>query len=422
MNPKKSNNPLQKRSCCCTLGYGINSSQQRLCALEVAFHLFHKTYPMGMVTSDDASAIDGIQETNSVQSRDDNVEFANNHYFDSAIINHKLQGLNLSDQKLMVLQDAAKRMVQRHEDHIKKVQQQHSSQISASVEECKEQNQKEIKKLTEAMERRLQHMDVDRNKAINELKKTKQEYTKLVETERTANRVKLEGIHSKYKLERENWIEAERQLLDELDKMKTDANVLVGNATLTIQRLDMDVRQQKEKYRSVKEKYDTLKVRYHHATTEIEEFRSNIRNLESDLELERQNMSKLQQHFNERMEIAESSVTAATNRENILQANYDSLQQSNDSMRQEISRLNQELQQQTESYMALNNTLSTKTTRIETSILSNSIQRIRKYIWYNDRSLLRVSCRWIKAVFVPNMFPFHIFPKRRIGTKHSDER
>ena len=380
----------------------------------VALHLFRRTSQMGMVVKgkDDTTSTmnNNDQETKSMETRDDGLfdeNLAANHYFDSAIINHKLQGLNLSDQKLLVLQDAAKRMAQRHEAQLKEVQQHHSKNIETSIEESNTQHQKEIERLTRTMERRLQQMEIERNKVSDELKRTKQEFTKLLETERNANIAKLDEIHQKYQADRAYWFDTERQLRDELES--------VENASATVQSLDLDLRQQNEKYQLLKEKYETYRARYHHATAEIEQLRDGKTKLEAELEFERENITKLQQQFKEQMEIAESSVTVATSREHSLQVQYDALQQTNNNLRDDVSRLNQELQQQQDLYEELNSKFLDESTKSHSPLLSNALQRFRKYIWANDRSLVRTSCHWIQRVFVPKIFPFRFVSKRHLS-------
>ena len=407
----------------CSLKQSVKPSQ-RGCDSVLALRLFRRVYQMGMVAKDDISIIDESYDTKAMQRRDDDLDNnpVANHFFDIALINHKLQGLNLSDQKLLVLQDAAKRMVQRHETQMKEIQQHHSSRISTSIEKRNTQHQIEIEMISGTMDQRLRQMEFDRNKVIDELKRTKREYTTLLETERKANSVKLEEVYAKYKEDHSSWVEAERQLRDALELVKMDAKFSIGNATATIQRLDLDVRQQKEKYQSLNENYEAHQTRYLRTTAEMEQLRIDKYNLETELEFERENVIKLQQQFNERMEIAESSVAAATSRENILQVKYDSLRQINNNLREEVSRLKQELQQQNEAYQELNIEFLAETTNRKSPILSNALQRARKYIWYNDQSLLRVSCRWIQTIFVPKIFPFRVFPMQRTTTKQSSTR
>jgi hypothetical protein len=419
------NNEYRLRHSSCTTTHSFNGSRRGCGSLVTQLHYFRRAQQLGMVAKDDAtSTVTDVQETKAIENSDDDLgeNFAANHFFDSAIINHKLQGLNLSDQKLLVLQDAAKRMVQKHEAQMKEAQQHHSSKIATSIEQSNTQHQKEIKKLTATMERRLQQMEFERKKVIDELKTMKQEYTTMLETERKANNVKMEEAYAKYKVDRAYWIEAERQLRDELELVEVDAKFSLGNATATIQRLDVNLRQQREKYQSLKEKYDNQQERYQQATVEMERMRNGKQNLETELEIERENVMKLKQQFNEQMEIAESSVATATSRENILQIKYDSLQQANNHLREEVSRLKQELDQRDEAYQELNSQFLAVTTKSDSPILSNALQRVRKNIWSNDQSLLRLSFRWINSVFVPRILPFHLFSMGRTKKKHLDAR
>ena len=361
-------------------------------------------FPVYMVdTSNDDTTIDTtIHDDHEV--KPDTIE---NHFFDSAIINHKLQGLHLSDQKLLVLQDAAKRVVQRHEEQMKEVQRQHTSTMTTSIEGRNKQHQVDIEKINRTMERRLHQMELERHKMMDELKRTKLEYTKLLETERNDHRMKMDELNTKYNQDRSIWIETERQVQDELVLVQRNATFAAEEANRIIHHFNLDMERQQNKHQSLKEKYDTHQQRYHRATTEIEQLRNEIQNLQAEVTLMQNDMERQQEQFREQMEIAESAVAAATNRET-------ALHQTNRQLVDQVSELHQELQQQKDAFREMDeqNEISNHTRRNSTT-LSRTLQRAYQYLWYHndESSRLRVSGRWIQSVFVPRIFPF--LPTRR---------
>ena len=384
---------------------------------------FHRICQREMVVQDEINAVGDDQDVKNDVLAD---RIAADHFFDSAIINRKLQGLNLSDQKLLVLQDAAKRMVKRHEDEMNEVQQHHSSSMAVSIEECNIQHQKEIEKLNRQhqkeidelnrnMDRRLQLVESQRITAIGELKRTKREHMILLEKEREASAAKFDELDAVYNKDRNHWIESERRLRDELKLVEMAAKDSTGNATTMIHQIDLDLQLQRSKYQLLKAENEAQQERYHHVTAEIEQLRNERNKLKAEVVSVRENEVRRQQQFREQMEIAESAVAASTKRERDLQLKCDSLQQANFKLLDDLSNVNMELQKQTVACAELEKKFIADRPKSDHPILSKTLQTLRKYLWINDQSLLRLSGRWVQHVFVPTIFPFRIsfVPMRR---------
>ena len=357
---------------------------------------------MNMAVNDDTSATshDGHEVQSSLE----------NHFFDNAIINHKLQGLHLSDQKLLVLQDAAKRMVQRHEEQIKEVQRR-------SIEERNIQHQTEIEKIHHTMDRRLKQMEFERSNLVDELKRRKQEYMKLLEAERDTNRMKMIALDTKYEEDCRNWIETERRLRDEIASLQHNVTFTARNASRAIRQLNLDMEQQQQnRNHSLKAELIALQERYHRVETEMKQLRNENVMFDTERASLQDKVVREQGRFEEQLEIAKSAVAVATKREADCQVKNDELQQTNRQLHEEVSRLNQELQYQKEAYLELEEDIEEDRKRRTSPILYHTLQRVHKFLWRSDQSLLRSSGRWIQSVFVPKILPF-VPTRRKIGKK-----
>jgi hypothetical protein len=380
-------------------------------------------YRVGMVSDNDILSVNGIKgiidDIQLDKGNKKDSEKSTNHFFDRAILNHKLQGLHLSDQKLLVLQDAAKRMVQRHEAQMKETQDHHVTTTTTTIEQLKVKHQKEMNTIIKAMEKRVHAIELERNNVVNELRTTKHDFRNMLDTQRKDNNRQIEDIKLKYEQDRTVWIDAERRLSKKIEYIENDSTLTIRDANETIHTLRVELQQQKDSYQLLKTRYENITQRYHRSKEQIDQLRNRIEELLLEQETYKAKEIQQQEYYQERMDIAESAVSAATNREITVQQMHDSMQRTNYVLQESIVQLEQQLQQQMDINKNLESMIATKHIKQHVPIVSIFVQKIRSWVqWNNDQSFLRVTSRWIKYVFLPRIIPIDVIQRDK-RTKHS---
>jgi hypothetical protein len=304
--------------------------------------------------------------------------------FERAVLNQKLHSLQLSDQKLLVLQDAAQRMVRRHEAELRDTRAQHATAMVAKENTAKLRHETEMERVRQTLERRVQKIEAD-HKA--ERLRLKENYQKQLEEELLEHTARIESLQDAHALDRFAWSKQESQLRSALAASEKASMHQLRHANCTMQAMQVEMQEERDRfgllkheYKTVTERYERLKSRWNH-----------LREQNEALVAQQQTMEKKAQ---EQMEIATSAVAAATQREQALQEKYDALllqyngaiQQS----RQELSAPQRNLPPDVQSAIA---------DRASDNALSHRVRGILDLV-LNARAV-RFVRRWFRYIFIP---------------------
>jgi hypothetical protein len=305
-------------------------------------------------------------------------------------LKQKLKHLELSDQKLLVLQDAAKRVVRRHEGELAEAAGKAAKEKAESVAitEADRQVGEAVKKVETEWHIKLEEADAKRLKAVEQLESLQQQW-KDVNAERDLLASDLTTIQRDYaqdqvawkaqaqKLEQQLALKQERYeaavaQIEQLERTaaKTENELLAANSQ--VDTLQTALQKEQHRISNIKAKFTALAETKENLQVELETLRRENKALaaETFAAVEREQRStgddvaflksaareaavaaeQQQQEYEERMEIAQSAVDAAVRRETAVQQKYDSLLQNFESVLRENRALQQQLaaqQQQT---------------------------------------------------------------------------
>ena len=249
---------------------------------------------------------------------------------ESAVLNQKLHALQLSDQKLLVLQDAAKRMVRRHEAELLETKAQHATALAANEATAQRLQNAEIDRLQLMWERRLRSQkDADRQVAAKERAKLQEDWQAQLQKAQREYQARIEEMQAEQARDRS---EREQRLRAQMAAIERDAAKEVHQANSTIQLLQAELREERERHRlaeldcvAITERFERLQSRFDHLRQQNEA-------LLLQQQSEQQELARQQE---EQMEIANSAVAAAMHREQELQKKYELLQQQYDTLQSE---------------------------------------------------------------------------------------
>lgn len=292
-------------------------------------------------------------------------------------LQHKLNALKLSDQKLLVLQDAAKRVLRRHESELAAVAhaksaKENSEYVKANLVE--ERVRDAVKQVEFKFQKKLESVTAERSDA------TKQLETSLLLQEQASKesdylRTKLSKLQTLHEQDKAAW-KAESQLLEqqlareheryeaaasgiaqlERTTEKLEAELFAVNSK--VDQLQTALQKEKHRSSSFNDKFVALAEAKERLEVKLDELLQENSSLTAEAASAAELSTRItasvdavaafqpQQDYEERMEIAQSAVTAAVRSEQMVRENYDALQQNYEALIQEKQALEQQLAQQ----------------------------------------------------------------------------
>lgn len=228
--------------------------------------------------------------------------------FERAVLNQKLHSLHLSDQKLLVLQDAAQRMIRRHEAELRDTRSRHATAMAAKENSAKQRHKAEMESVRQTWERRLVQAEADEKAGRLRLK---EKYQKLLEGERMEHTAQIKLLQVAHALERNKWLELESQLRSAFSTVEKASLHQLLHANNTLKVIQDELREEREQNGVLTERYERLKTRWNQLREQNEAMLAQQRSVELKAK--------------DQVEIATSAVAAATQREQDLQEKYDAL-------------------------------------------------------------------------------------------------
>jgi hypothetical protein len=350
--------------------------------------------------------------------------YSNNRRLESAVLNQKLQGLHLSDQKLLVLQDAAKRMVRRHEANLLETQSSHVLDMATFQEDHQIQYQSQIGNLNQEWESRLQRVELERTNARNGLMTAQEEYVHTLNRQSDEHARQLESMKLEQEQERAVWSGVEDRLRSQLTNMEQETRKNRIRTNATIQALQLELQEERENHRLWREECERITEKYQRAKVRMDHLRDKNEELLLLNAVGNENEMVQQQpiQYQEQIDIATSAAAAAIQREQSVQEKYDALlQQYNQSQRHNTTDMPRERNSKKSVPIPSTIRYEAEVTAAQPTWIKVVKQRfgsIQNLIWKHDA--VRAMSRWLTYAFLPRV-PFRLVRKKMVKRKTRDD-
>jgi FtsZ-binding cell division protein ZapB len=299
--------------------------------------------------------------------------------FERAVLQQKLSALHLSDQKLLVLQDAAQRMVRRHETELHDTRAQHATALAAKEQTASQRHAAELERMRlagEQRERKLEAAGQAERLRLNE------HFQKQMENAHKEHAARIEALQDAHTQDRTAWSEQESELRLALAVAEKTNIQQLRHANGTIQAMQVEMNDERERYERLKQEFKAITERY-------ERLKSRWNQLRRQNEALVAQQQSVEQKTAEQVEIATAAVAAATQREQDLQENDDAL----------LLRYNTARQQSQQEVSTISQLNRASEVPVSLADREHDPRGLLDVVW-NARAV-RFVRRWIRYIFVP---------------------